>query len=199
MKKRSTFLIMIVAAFILALPASKAQPPVNPVDKDTWILNLGIGAGTHPFGNGYGFGPGGKLAFEKGMWKVGPGVFTLGGDFGLSFFWRNWDFVNYKLRERWGNLFLGARSAYHIGFNVPGLDVYGGIPLGIGFSRYTHAGYSGYLSWKDVNPYTYVPVFPYVGVFFGASYFFNHTIGLNAEFGYNVTYANIGLVFNLNK
>lgn len=202
MKKRSTYLIlMILAAFILALPATQAQAPLNPVTKDSWILNIGIGPCTHPFGDGYGLGIGGKLAFEKGMWKVGPGVITLGGDFGLSFSWRNWDYVTFKLKERWGNLFLGARGAYHYGFNVKGLDVYGGIPLGIGFDRYTHSGYAagyGELSWATVSGYTRTPVFPYVGVFVGCSYFFNSTIGISGELGYNVTYANIGLVFKLN-
>jgi hypothetical protein len=202
MKKRSTYLIlMIVAAFILALPATQAQAPLNPVAKDSWILNIGIGPATQPFGNGYGLGIGGKLAFEKGMWKVGPGVITLGGDFGLSFSWRNWDYVTFKLKERWGNLFLGARGAYHYGFGVKGLDVYGGVPLGIGFDRYTHSGYTagyGDLSWETVSGYKHTPVFPYLGVFIGGSYFFNNTIGINGELGYNVTYANIGLVFKLN-
>ena len=97
---------MIVASFILALPVAQAQAPVNPVSKDAWILNLGIGAGTHPWGNGYGFGPAGKLTFEKGMWKAGPGVITLGGDFGLSFFWRKWDFLDHHLKELLGQSFF---------------------------------------------------------------------------------------------
>ena len=199
MKKRSSYLFMIVAAFFLALQVSQAQPPVNPVDKDTWILNLGIGPCTHPFGNGYGLGIGGKLSFEKGMWKVGPGVITLGGDFGLSFSWRSWTFLEYKLSERWGNLFLAARGAYHYGFNVKGLDVFGGIPLGLGLDNYTHTGSHGIYTWSEVGGGTHSPIFPYVGVFVGASYFFNNTIGLCGELGYNLTYANIGLVFKLNK
>lgn len=199
MKKRSSYLFMIVASFILALQTSQAQPPVNPVDKDTWILNLGIGPCTHPFGNGYGLGIGGKLSFEKGMWKVGPGIITLGGDFGLSFSWRDWSFLTYKLKERWGNLFLGARGAYHYGFNVKGLDVFGGIPLGIGLDNYTHSGNRGIYTWTELGGGKHSLIFPYVGVFVGASYFFNNTIGLCGELGYNVTYANIGLVFKLNQ
>ena len=199
MKKGITFLIMIVAAFILALPSSQAQPPVNPVDKDTWIFNLGFGPCTHPFGNGYGLGIGGKFSFEKGMWEVGPGVITLGGDFGLSYSWRNWSFGRYNLKERWGNLFFGARGAYHYGFNVKGLDVFGGIPLGIGLDRYVSAGAHDGLSWSYIGGGRHTPIFPYLGVFVGASYFFNNMIGLTGELGYNVTYANIGVVFRLSK
>ena len=213
MKKRCIYVIMVMAALFLARPGSFALAPVNPVSKDTvnpaskapvnpvskdaWILNAGFGAAAHYWGNGYGFGPGGKLAFEKGMWKVGPGVFTLGAEIGLSFFWHKWGVNNYNLKERWGNLMLGARSAYHVGFDVPGLDIYGGIPLGIGFSRYTHSGYTGIESWNEWHGYTHHPVFFYVGVFFGASYYFTHSIGINAEFGYNINYVQVGMVFRL--
>ena len=83
---------------------------------------------------------------------------------------------------------FGARSAYHYGWNVPGLDTYGGLPLGIGFSFVRHG--------TLYNAYN--PVYPYLGVFVGTSYFFNKIIGINGEFGYNVTYANIGIIVKLN-
>jgi hypothetical protein len=108
----------------------------------------------------------------------------LGGDLGFSIFSNK--FLG-AYHEVWNNVMFGARSAYHYGWNVPGLDTYGGIPLGIGFSFYHHGRlYTGYQ-----------PIYPYLGFFVGTSYFFNKIIGVNGEFGYNVTYANIGVIVKL--
>jgi hypothetical protein len=201
MTKKLIIQVMILIFMILPGFRLHAQSQVNPVDQDTWILNFGLGAGNNYWGNGTGFGPGMKVAFEKGMWKVGPGVFTLGGEMGFSYFWHNWsyyyEFQDIALKESWINIMFGARSAYHIGFNVKGLDVYGGIPLGIGFSLYNYSGWDNTDNWKSWGGYSHHPVYPYVGVFFGGSYFFNNVLGINAEFGYNATYAQVGLVFIL--
>ena len=158
----------------------------GPMREGSWLLGIGVGPGTHVFGNGYGFGPGFKVFFENGTWQLGPGILTLGGDVGFSFFSNN--FYNGG-KENWLNFMFGARSAYHYGWGVEGLDTYGGIPLGIGFSVYTHNDIPGHKGYQGV--------FPYVGFFLGASYFFNNQFGLNGEVGYNVTYANIGVIFKL--
>jgi hypothetical protein len=165
---------------------SQKSAPVDPMSQGSWILGVGVGPGTHVFGNGYGFGPGFKVFFERGIWQLGPGVLSLGGDIGFSFFSDR--FLD-EGRENWLNFMFGARGAYHYGWNVAGLDTYGGIPLGIGFSVYSHnktAGYRGYQG-----------IFPYVGFFLGTSYFFNNQFGINGEVGYNVTYANLGVIFKL--
>ena len=132
------------------------------------------------------FGPALKGSFETGMWDLGPGVITLGGEATFSFFSHhygdNWN-------ESWVNFIFGARGAYHYGWDVEGLDTYGGIPLGIGFCAHAwddHPGSQGY-----------TPVYPYVGIFFGATYFFNKSMGINGEIGFNSTYTNIGMVFKL--
>ena len=44
-----------------------------------------VWGGTLFFGNGIGFGPAAKVAFEKGMWQVGPGVITLGAEMTFSY------------------------------------------------------------------------------------------------------------------
>jgi len=154
--------------------------------EDTWLLNAGFGAGTPFFGNGTGLGPAAKFSFEKGMWKVGPGVITLGAEATFSYFWykygNNW-------HENWLNFIVGARSAYHYGWDVKGLDTYAGVPLGFGVCMNSHDAGEGY--------HSSMPFYPYFGIFFGASYFFTPEIGINGEFGYNSTYANIGMVFKL--
>jgi hypothetical protein len=187
----------IIVAFIILSSAlcqtgiAQNGAPVNPMQKDTWLLNLGVGAATHFLGNGIGFGPGVKVAAEKGMWEVGPGVFTLGGEFGFSYFGYKY---SPKWSESWINFMFAARGAYHCGWDVKGLDTYAGVPLGIGFCVY-HDTYNnvgehyGYLKHQGV--------YPYFGFFLGGSYFFTSSFGINGELGYNSTYANIGVVFRL--
>jgi hypothetical protein len=120
------------------------------------------------------------------MWDLGPGIITLGGEATFSFFSHHF---GEGWNESWTNFIFGARAAWHYGWNVEGLDTYGGIPAGIGFCAHSvddHPGNAGYTG-----------VYPYVGIFVGASYFFNKSIGINGEVGYNSTNANIGVVFRL--
>lgn len=184
----ATCLVALLTGFLF-IPTLMAQNkgPMDPMSVDDWTLGLSIGPGTPMWGNGAGFGPAMKFNFEKGMWQLGPGVLTLGGEATFSFFAHRY---GDDYREVWMNMIFGARSAYHYGWNVRGLDTYGGIPLGIGFSAYSHADYPGYTN--------YFPVYFYSGVFFGASYFFNKNLGVNGEVGYNSTYANIGIIYKLN-
>ena len=180
---------MILLAIFVAIAAPKemhAKGPLDPVKLGSWSLNIGIGPGSHFFGNGYGFGPALKASFETGMWDLGPGVITLGGETAFSFFSYNY---GTGWNESWINFIFGARGAYHYGWNIEGLDTYAGIPLGIGFCAHTtdyHAGNLGA-----------TPVYPYFGIFLGSSYFFTKTFGINGEVGYNSTYANIGVVLKL--
>jgi len=163
-----------------------SKGPLDPVRLGTWVVNIGVGPGAHYFGNGDGFGPAFKMSFEKGMWDLGPGVITLGGEGTIAFFNNHY---GEGWNESWVNFIFGARSAFHYGWDVPGLDTYWGIPLGIGFSIHTWDDYPGY--------HGYTPVYPYVGLFLGASYFFTPSVGVNGEVGYNSTLANIGFVFKL--
>ncbi len=192
---KKLILIILAGTLLIAFTNKEAsaqrRAPVDPVSQGDWILNFGIGPGNHYFGNGFGFGPGFDVAFEGALWQVGPGVFTIGGEIGFSYFAYNYaNVLDVKYRERWVNFMIGARSAYHYGFGVRGLDCYAGMPLGIGFSSYTYDAYND--EWHGYNP-----VFPYVGLFVGTSYWFSPSVGINGELGYNVTYAQIGMVFKL--
>ena len=133
---------------------------LDPVRLNSWTINAGIGPGTHYFGNGGGFGPALKGVFEAGMWDLGPGVVTLGGEFTFSYFSHPYGAGNWH--ESWANFFFAARGAYHYGWDVEGLDTYGGIPAGIGFCAHNQADQAG--------GYGATPVFPYFGIFAGASY-----------------------------
>jgi len=183
-KIRTTFIILALLAISFTSLAQKG--PISPMKEDSWILNVSFGAGTPYFGNGDGFGPAAKFSFEKGMWKVGPGVITLGAEVTFSYFS---NYYGEGWHENWFNFIAGARSAYHYGWNVRGLDTYAGIPAGFGFCAYNHDQAEGF--------HSPMPFYPYFGVFLGASYFFTPEFGIYGEFGYNSTYANIGLAFKL--
>jgi hypothetical protein len=186
MKKVTLVIIVFLITVLFTANPAFSKGPLDPVRLNTWVVNAGIGPGAHYFSNGIGFGPAIKASFEAGMWDLGPGVITLGGEVSFSFFSQHYgDGWN----ETWANFIFGARGAYHYGWDVEGLDTYGGIPLGIGFCGH---------GWNhDAGHHGYTPVYPYFGVFFGASYFFTKTIGINGEVGYNSTYANIGMVYKL--
>ena len=160
--------------------------PLDPVKVGSWSVNAGMGMGAHYFGNGVGLGPAIKGSVETGMWDLGPGCITLGGEFATSFFSTHY---GSDWKETWVNFFFAARSAYHYGWNVEGLDTYGGVPLGIGFCAHSYGNHPG--------SYGSTPVYPYLGFFIGASYFLTHTFGVNAELGYSSTYANAGVIFKL--
>ncbi len=186
MRKLLKIIILIITLGVLAPWNVYSARPLDPVRLGTWVVNGGVGPGTHYFGNGIGFGPALKASFEAGMWDLGPGVITLGGEAAFSYFSHHY---GNGWHESWANFIFAARGAYHYGWDVEGLDTYGGIPLGIGFCGHGwnhNAGHSGY-----------TPVYPYAGVFFGASWFFTKTLGINGEVGYNSTYANIGVIYKL--
>ena len=186
MKKTTLIALFIMIAGLFTVSKTFSRGPLDPVRLGTWVINAGIGPGAHYFSNGVGFGPALKVSFEAGMWDLGPGVVTLGGEASFSFFSHHYgDGWN----ETWTNFIFGARGAYHYGWDVEGLDTYGGVPLGIGFCAH---------GWNhEAGHGAYTPVYPYFGVFFGASCFFTKTIGINGEVGYNSTYANIGIVYKL--
>ncbi len=190
--KKWVFVLPAVFAFyaISGPEASAGGGPTDPISKGTWTINIGVGPATHWWGNGYGFGPGFKFGFENGVAKLGPGTLTVGGELGLSFFAYTY-YADY--RESWVNFIMSAKVAYHYGFDVKGLDVYGGVPLGFGFTAYT----DHYTNELYHYNHGYSAAYPYFGIFFGASYFFGKVVGINGEFGYNITYANLGVVFRV--
>lgn len=172
---------------------------MDPMTKGSLFISFGFGPGTNwqgAYGNG--FIPAGQLAMDAGLWEVGPGIISLGGEFGGSFF-------NYKGSDaRYGpnttytyhytELVFAARAAYHYGWNVQGLDTYGGVAAGPRFTLFTYSlppTYTGDVKDKPAS------VGFGGGPFVGTSYFFHEVVGIYGEFGFNITYAQIGLVFKV--
>jgi hypothetical protein len=181
---------MVMGLLTITNVYSQKSAPSAPFDQGSWILGLGIGPATPMWGNGYGFGPGFKVFVENGTFKLGPGILALGGNIGVSYFSHRWDYLVDHGREYWFNFMFAPQAVYHYGWDVKGLDTYGGIPLGIGFNAYGGDKFYGALG--------HHVVYPNFGIIFGSSYYFNDHFGVNGEFGYNVTYANLGVVFKLN-
>jgi len=190
------FKTLLTAVGIVVLMAASEQVSAqkssgNIMEVGTITLNLGVGFGRAGYGytgyNGYGYnygnGFGTKLAVERGMWEAGPGVITLGGEIGGAFSTSG----SYKSNI----IVVAARSAYHYGWNVPSLDTYGGFSLGPGFRS------SDYQSGQNSTS-TNHDVVPAFGFFLGGSYFLSSNIGVNAEFGYDITVFQAGVVFKLN-
>jgi hypothetical protein len=207
MKMRIFVCVCAFLFFVAGLSVSAQKTaPRDPMNTGTWMINFGIGPGIHYY-SGYsaGFGPGFQASFERGMWQLGPGVLTLGAEAGVSYFsyksngyyYKNKYYDETAYRYSWVSLIMAARSAYHYGWKVKGLDIYGGLSTGIRILSFSKKYYGYYADVPDVsyNPGSFNL---FLGTFVGASYFFNNTVGINAELGYNINYAQIGMVFKLN-
>jgi hypothetical protein len=187
MKKASVLLVVMSFIFLHQHAFSQTQKsngakgPTNPMQIGSFFVNGGFGAGAGYKNPTYGTPWGFKFAAEYGMWQAGPGVITLGAELGSTF----------SGEDRNGNSYhsstfvVSGRAAWHNGWNVPGLDTYGGFSAGIGFNHYTNEGI-------DYN--SPVPAF---GAFVGASYFVTPSFGFNSEMGYDITSFQVGVVFKL--
>ena len=154
MKKAITIFIALCAVAISH--SAQAQKPYEPMTLGAWTINAGIGVG---------FGTNNlplRAAIEKGMWEVGMGVITLGGE------------ANWNISANYSRIIsFAARSAWHHGWNVAGLDTYGGLAIGPAFTA-DSAGYDG-------------------GFFIGGSYFIWPKFGFNLEMGLSLNPIGLGL------
>ncbi len=176
-------LVLIAGASNLSYAQSRGgSGPVTPVRVGSVTLNLGVGVGTEYRGDYYNSPFGTKVALEVGMWQAGPGVITLGGEVGATF-------SNKKGSDdrEARTVVVAARSAWHYGWKVRGLDTYGGVAAGLGFHHHNYRNYNG-----EQNE-----VIPVVGPFVGASYFVTPKFGFNAEAGHDITRFQAGIIFKL--
>ena len=152
------------------------------------IANGGIGAGSDYEGDYYNSRIGLKIAIEWGLVQVGPGVLTLGGEIGGSF--SDGGYIHYD-NYRAQTTVIGARAAWHYGWQVRGLDTYGGVSGGLGFHHYQYYAAPDHFSHNTVIA---VP-----GIFVGASYFITQFFGFNAEVGHDITDFQVGIVIKTRR
>jgi hypothetical protein len=192
MKKNPTIqltLVFLAMAFAnLSMAQTHGSGPVTPVKVGSVVLNVGLGIGGNYKGDSYGTAFGFKVAAEWGLWQAGPGVITLGPELGGSFSHGGYHYNNVD-NYKSSTFVVAGRAAWHYGWEVPGLDTYGGFSGGVGFHHY---GYD-----DNGNGYTHNEAIPVFGGFVGASYFISPTFGFNAEAGYDITNFQVGVVFKL--
>jgi hypothetical protein len=176
--KRISTIISLFSLFFFSTLQVQAQQPFEPMEEGAWMVNAGIGLGKIDGVSGFNL-PAGfafRASIQKGMWEVGPGTVSLGGEAGMVF--NSTSVLDYTVRFTRFN--MAPRSSYHYGWHVEGLDTYAGMALGLGF-----------LTQTDVDTKTYF----YGSVYLGCSYFFNNNLGINVEVGYGTTFTQVGVVY----
>ena len=188
MKEPGNILFLLLLSGFISVSGYCGNGPKDPAGKGKGILGFGFGPGIEFYG-GTGFGPAVLVHYDHSIWKAGPGTISLGGQIGTSWFWDNYDHKGVNYKEAWTNLGFVARGAYHYGWDVPGLDTYAGFGFGTRISLYTD---DGNFTGKKASNIGFLPT-----AFFGGSWFFNDLLGVNAEFGYNFSFASAGLNFRI--
>ena len=156
------------------VPQKETTPKKEPtVQKGAQMLSYNLGYGWSWGGDRIGFIPA-ILAYEAGLWKIGPGTVTLGGMFMFS------------VKRYYINLYFAAKGAYHYNFNIPKFDAFAGVTIGPKIPIYTYSFTRRGIDWVGVN------------TFFGASYYFNQHIGVTTQFAIGtVNWYLIGMSFKL--
>jgi len=184
--KRQNSIATILLFFIVgtgAIVNAQKNNPVNPFDKGTVTVSLGAGVGNDYKNVNANSAFGTKAALEFGIWQAGPGVVSLGAEVGGTFS-RGGRFKDFKSRT----IVVAGRSAWHYGWNVAGLDTYGGLSAGVGFHHYDY---------NNDRHYDYDDVIPVFGGFVGAAYYFTPSFAVNVEAGYDITSLQAGVIFKL--
>jgi hypothetical protein len=184
-----TFLTLLILVPAISASAQRPAPhtangPTTPMEVGTVTVSGGLGVGSYYDGDYYNSPFGLKAVVETGVWEAGPGVVTLGGEIGGSFSSGGYQYNNYSSRT----VIVAARAAWHYGWQVPGLDTYGGVSAGLGFHHYQY---------DNPAAYTHNSVLAVPGIYVGASYFVTPTFGFNAEAGHDITDVQFGIIFKL--
>jgi len=158
-----------------------SQGGTNPMQIGSLFVNVGVGFGAGYKNPTYNTPWAFKVAAEYGLWEAGPGVITLGPEVGGTFSGEHRNDVSYIS----STFVVAGRAAWHYGWDVRGLDTYGGFSAGIGFNHYTYPGTD------------YDSPIPYFGAFLGASYFVTPGFGFNSEVGYDISNFQVGVVFKI--
>jgi hypothetical protein len=184
MKKSILVRISLLVLLCGALSTSKSQPelrgPVDPVRVGSLTINAGIGLGV-PYSGSLGMPFGVKAAVDWGLADLGNGVITLGISSGASVSHGDRDDVSINSSR----VFILGRAAWHYGWELRGLDFYGGLSSGVGLDRF-HFGSPVDNTTRSAHLVA--------GIFVGGSFFLTPGFGLNAELGDDITIAQFGII-----
>jgi hypothetical protein len=155
----------------------------NPIEVGSISINAGVGLGV-PYHGSAGTPFGVKASVNWGVVDLGPGVITLGLSGGGSFSHGSTEGVS----ENSSSIVILACGAWHYAWEVPGLDLYGGLSSGVAVH---HFRYGDPLD-RSSNSADLLP-----GIFVGASYFVVPAFGFNAELGDDITILQLGIVIKI--
>lgn len=175
-------------------------------DESTHIINVGVGFGSRSYraiyrGAGYHYGrtPAMSISYEQ-PWpkKLGPGYLGVGAYFGFQH--ENYNYTydhlfgnSYYYKHKWNHYMIGGRAAYHWDvLNSKNAEVYAGVIIGARIQTHT---YETNDPDPKNDPYSYSQgvAYPAYSVFAGARWYFAKNVGLFAEVGYGISYANAGM------
>lgn len=156
---------------------------INPIEVGSISVNAGVGLGV-PYNGSIGTPFGVKASIDWGVVQLGPGVITLGLAAGGSFAHGETEGVT----KSSNSVVILARGAWHYGWEVPGLDLYGGLSSGVAVHRF-HYG--------DPLDRTSNSGNLLAGIFVGASYFLARGFGFNAELGDDITILQVGIIVKI--
>jgi hypothetical protein len=171
--------LLLLAVIFLFMQLTAQEPTFSKGDK---VLNLGIGLGSIYY-SGFGYRsqvPPVSVSFEAGIVDniADKGVIGVGGYLGFLSY-------NYSNDYRTSDLLIGVRGNFHYPL-IEKLDTYTGLMLGYDIVSYTNlSGYNGLYAGSASR---------LVGAWFlGGRYYFSNSFAVMAEFGYGVTYLNLGV------
>jgi hypothetical protein len=186
--KKLAYIPIVIALLMGSISTMGQSKPTDPMSKGSAAISFDFGPGV-PYYYGNGFGPAMVFKFDYSLFEVGPGTISFGGLMGFSYFWDSYYYATNDYNYSTTNLGLAFRAAYHYGFDVEGLDCYGGFGIGPRFTFYNDD--YNYNNRDDFSAGA-LPCF-----FLGTSYYFNDVVGINGEVGYGFTYAQLGMTFKI--
>jgi hypothetical protein len=180
--KKLLFLLMVVSLSFTQMVGQ--EPTFSKGDK---VLNLGIGFGTNLYsGMNYKMQvPPVSVSFDVGAFdKIAKkGVIGIGGYLGYSAY--KYDYTGWGWK--YSNIIIGGRGTFHYPL-VNKLDTYGGMLLGYNISSSKEFGTA--IPGNNYNASHGGFVY---AMFVGARYYFTDNFGAMAEFGYGITFLNLGI------
>ncbi len=170
-------------AFLLAFFFASFLCAHAQYDAKTSVASVGIGVGSSLGSFTYGSqSPAMSLQYEHGIHQAGPGVISGGVYLGYKTY--SYTYAN-DYKAKWDYVIVGLRGAYHYtGFDIPKLDVYGGIMISYNALHYSDSYYNGVYNYGSKAGFS---------IYAGGKYFFSNHLGAFAELGYGVAYLNVGL------
>jgi hypothetical protein len=164
-------------------------------EKKSQAINIDMGFGNvnYVFDSYYsGFLPSVSVSYEYGIVRVPMGskmngILSVGGYMAASMSYYGPEGYDPKEWRR-SNFVMAARCNYHFVFHDR-FDPYAGFAVGVNYAMQKYIGDNGNQDVDDPG------VKPFAGIYAGARWYFTDNFAVNAEVGWLISVANIGVTF----